>query len=144
MNLIKTVIGLLFLIFQFSLFAQNELKTIENQQENLNDTTIYTLVDTMPEFINYSGKDAYEKLTNFINSNLKWPSQDDCEGTIFIKVIIEKDGSLSNNKILKGLDCMGFNEEAQRVVKLLPKWKPGKLKGKIVRVSYIIPIKFHF
>jgi protein TonB len=60
---------------------------------------------------------------------------------VFVGFIVEKDGSVSNVKVLRGIGG-GCDEEAVRVIKGMPKWKPGKQDGKPVRVSYMMPIIF--
>jgi TonB family protein len=145
MKIMKALTLLIILSFiQTYLFSQNEIIDISQPNNNLvSDTTIFGFTEILPEFTSFEGKDTRERLDNFINDNLRWPNQLDYEGRVYIQVVIEKDGQLSNFKILRGLDsCAGFNEEALRVLKLLPRWKPGKMKGKEVRVSFIIPVKF--
>jgi hypothetical protein len=139
----RLILGLFtFFLINSDLIAQTKL-IIDTQPEIITDTTIFMVVDTMPEFIDFKGKDTKERLENFINSQIQWPSQDDCIGKIFIQVVVEKDGDLSNYRIIRGLDsCTGFNDEAMRVVKLIPRFKPGKLNGKFVRVYFVIPVKF--
>ena len=84
------------------------------------------------------------KLYKFLADNLKYPAKANAKnvrGTVFASFIIEKDGALSDIKILRGLGS-GTDEEAIRVLKMSPKWEPGSLNGKLVRVQYNIPIKF--
>ena len=60
-----------------------------------------------------------------------------------MQVVIEKDGSLTNFKIIRGLTpCNGYNEEVIRLLKLFPKWKPGSINGKPVRVLIDMSINF--
>lgn len=80
----------------------------------------------------------------FITLNLEYPfsaKEKGLEGTVYIGFFVEKDGSLTNIKILKGLDA-GFNEEVLRLVKLMPKWKPATVEGKPKRVMCNMPISF--
>jgi len=141
----KILIGLIMLsFFNIRTMAQTDstIKSVEVVVETLDDPPVYDLVDLMPEFIDFTGENTEQRLEGFIQSKLQWPSQK-CTGRVFVKAIIETDGTLSNPIIIRGMDsCIGFNEEALRVVKLLPRWKPGKLNGKLVRVYYIIPVKF--
>ena len=62
---------------------------------------------------------------------------------VFVEFIVEKDGALSNVRVVKG-KYEEINEVAVRLVKLMPKWNPGKQDGKPVRVSFILPITFDF
>ncbi len=80
----------------------------------------------------------------FMSENLKYPDkamQEKIQGKVFCEFVIEKDGSLSNLKIIKGIGG-GCDEETIRVLSLSPKWEPGIQNGKPVRVSYSLPITF--
>ncbi len=104
---------------------------------------IYLKVDTMPNFEYKNGESIKESLELFTIDNLLLPSQDDCVGAVFIQFVVEKDGVLTNIKILRGLDsCRGFNEESIRLVKSMPNWKPAILKERKVRAYMTIPIRF--
>ena len=63
------------------------------------------------------------------------------EGKVFVQFVVDKDGSLTDVKAVKGIGA-GCDEEAVEIVKSAPKWKPGKQRGKAVRVRMIIPITF--
>jgi protein TonB len=63
------------------------------------------------------------------------------EGKVFVEFYIEKDGTVSDAKVLRGIGY-GCDEEALRVVGLMPKWFPGKQRGQAVRVRYTLPINF--
>ena len=84
-----------------------------------------------------------EKMFEFIAYNLRWPGDDDSciQGRVVVSFIVEKDGSLTDVKVIKSLDP-AFDKEAVRVVKSMPKWEPGMWRGKPARVKYCIPIKF--
>ena len=62
-------------------------------------------------------------------------------GRVFVSFVVEKDGSVSNVEVKRGIGG-GCDEESDRVNKAMPKWKPGKMKGEPVRVSYMMPITF--
>jgi TonB family protein len=99
----------------------------------------FTVVDKMPE---YPG--GFEALIHFLQENIKYPDQakkDGIQGRVFVNFVVEKDGSVSNVGILRGIGG-GCDEEAIRVVELMPKWKPGMHEGKAARVAYNLPIKF--
>ncbi len=101
------------------------------------DTTVYTIVEEMPEFI--GGRTA---LFQFISQNINYPDEI-VNGTVYVNFIVEKDGSVNRVKIIRGIpNCSKCDEEALRVVKLMPKWKAGKQNGNLVRVAYNLPIKF--
>ena len=80
----------------------------------------------------------------YIFKNIHYPQEakeKGIQGRVFIGFVIEKDGSVSNIRNLRGVDSE-LDAEAMRVVKSMPKWKPGMHNGEFVRVSYQIPIHF--
>ena len=100
---------------------------------------VYSIVEEMPE---YPG--GMDKLVEYLSQNIKYPQQaieKGIEGKVFVSFIVEKDGSVSNVQVQRSLGG-GCDEEAVRVVKAMPKWKPGKQRGKTVRVSYTLPVNF--
>ena len=83
-------------------------------------------------------------MAKYLSENIKYPEEakeKGISGRVFLSFVIEKDGTVSNVKVAKGIgkEC---DDEALRVVKAMPKWKPGLMKGKPVRVSYMLPIFF--
>ena len=95
---------------------------------------------TEPTMPKYPG--GTEKMFEFIADNLRWPDDDACiQGRVVVSFIVEKDGSLTDIKVEKSIDPL-FDKEAVRVVKSMPKWKPGMYRGKPARVKYYIPISF--
>lgn len=100
---------------------------------------VFLVVEEMPEFP--GGTAAMQK---FIASNIKYPrqaSQLGLEGRVVVSFVINKDGNVDNVEILKGIGG-GCDEEAIRVIKSLPSWKPGKQNGRPVSVKFTVPIKF--
>jgi protein TonB len=100
---------------------------------------VYQIVEEMPQYP--GGEDA---LMDYVSKNVVYPSEAQekgISGRVFVGFIVEKDGSVSNVKVLRGIGG-GCDEEAVRVISGLPKWKPGKQDGKPVRVSYQMPINF--
>ena len=103
------------------------------------ESDVYQIVEQMPEF---PGGEA--ELYHYISKNIRYPQEakeKGIQGRVFIGFIVEKDGSISNVRNLRGVDSE-LDAEAIRVIQSLPKWKPGKHKGEFVRVSYQIPIVF--
>ncbi|HTE00580.1 MAG TPA: TonB family protein [Mucilaginibacter sp.] len=97
------------------------------------------LLETMPE--PFGGAAAWSK---FLQKNMRYPpqaSEAGIQGKVWMSFIIEKDGKLSNIVVAKGVGH-GLDEEALRVLKLAPAWKPGIQNGQHVRVKYTIPISF--
>jgi protein TonB len=95
--------------------------------------------EVMPEF---PGGD--QAMMDFVAKNVQYPQEardKEISGRVLVGFIVEKDGSIGDVKVVKGIGG-GCDEEAVRVVKAMPKWKPGKDKGKPVRVSYVMPFTF--
>ena len=103
------------------------------------DDKVYEVVDVMPEF-----PGGETELLKYMARNVKYPAEsikNKEEGSLSLSFIINKDGSLSDIKVVKSLTPL-LDAEAVRVVKNMPKWTPGKLKGKVVRVAYTTPITY--
>lgn len=103
------------------------------------DDKVYEVVDVMPEF-----PGGETELLKYMARNVKYPAEsvkNKEEGRVSLSFIINKDGSISDIKVLKNL-TPALDAEAVRVVKNMPKWTPGKVKGKVVRVAYTTPITF--
>ncbi|MBP7496929.1 MAG: energy transducer TonB [Bacteroidales bacterium] len=103
------------------------------------ETDIYLAVEEMPSFP--GGEFARIR---FIQQNVKYPFaavKNHIEGKVIISFIIEKDGSVSNIKLSNSIGG-GCDEEALRVVRLMPKWIPGRQKGNPVRVQFNMPVNF--
>ena len=119
--------------------------TYENDsiQQNIDieDTIVFLIVETSFEYP--GGEEARMK---FLQENLVYPKiarETGYEGKVIIDFVVEKDGSLTNFKIVKRVHPL-LDQEALRVVKLMPKWIPEKRKGKAVSVKYRMPISFRF
>ena len=100
---------------------------------------VFTVVEDMPV---YPG--GIQEMMNFLANNIRYPEQarrEEKQGNVFVNFVIEKDGAVSNVTILRGIGA-GCDEEAKRVVELMPKWKPGYQRGQAVRVSFNLPVKF--
>ena len=119
------------------LFTINTTATAQNKKTS-NDK-VFEKVEDMPEFP--GGEQA---MMDFVGKNVQYPKEameKEISGRVLVGFIVEKDGSVNEVKIVRGIGG-GCDEEAVRVVKAMPKWKPGKEKGKPVRVSYMMPIFF--
>ncbi|MBQ6770893.1 MAG: TonB family protein [Bacteroidales bacterium] len=111
----------------------------EIEEEEVVEQEIFQIVEEMPSF-----PGGEQKLLEYVAKNTKYPQiarESGIQGRVFIGFVVETDGSISNVKVLRGIGG-GCDEEAVRVIKSLPKWKPGKQRGKAVRVSYQIPVNF--
>ena len=124
---------------KFNIFKITSDEDINVKVKHVKNDTIYQEVDQMPEF-----PGGMEAMMKFVASNIQYPQDaidEGLEGRIMVSFVVEKDGLVSNVKVLKGV-CESIDEEAARVVRGMPKWKPGMKDGKPVRVSYQIPIVF--
>jgi protein TonB len=108
-------------------------------EEDIAEEEVFVIVENNPE---YPGGD--EARLNFLRNNIKYPQmarETGIQGTVYVGFVVEKDGSVTQVKVLRGIGG-GCDEEAIRVTKMMPKWKAGKQRGKEVRVSYSMPVKF--
>jgi protein TonB len=128
-----------FLFLIFICFAQNMFSQSKNTETSISidDTQIYNTagLDVKPEF-----PGGVDKFHQFIDENyIKPKEKPNLKGKIYTTFIIEKDGSLTDIKILRDLG-FGTGNEAIRVLNLTPKWIPGKHNNKVVRVLFSVPI----
>ena len=102
------------------------------------DTTIHAIVNQMPEF-----PGGQQVLFDYLSQNIRYPDKaNGAQGRVIVTFVVEQDGSISNVEIAKSAGNKWLDQEGIRLVKSMPKWKPGRLKGKIVRVKYCVPITF--
>lgn len=107
--------------------------------EEVIETPIFTVVEEMPSF---PGGD--EARIKFLSTNIIYPQmakESGISGTVYVTFVINEKGKVAEVKVLRGIGG-GCDEEAVRVVKLMPPWNPGKQSGKPVRVQFNMPIKF--
>lgn len=100
---------------------------------------ILQYAEEMPE---YPG--GTQALMDYLKANIKYPAQakdEGIQGTVYIGFVVYKDGTLGNFKIRRGIR-QDLDKEAMRVLKAMPKWKPGKQNGKTVNCEMTIPVKF--
>ena len=101
---------------------------------------VFLVVEEDPE---YPG--GPEALYQFIAENMRYPQEAKergITGRVFVTFVVEKDGSTGDIKVLRDIGG-GCGEEAVRVVGMMPKWKPGKQRGKPVRTQYNLPVVFN-
>lgn len=123
-------------------YRKDEAEDVPVQQMN-NDRNaedhVYDVVENMPS---YPG--GISQMRAFIQNNLRYPEdaiKDGIQGRVILSFIVEKDGSLTDIKVVRSVSP-SLDKEAIRIVKSMPKWIPGKQNGRSVRVKYIIPINF--
>jgi protein TonB len=136
MNHSKIILFFFSLLLSVGSFAQTKVK-----QAAAADTLPFVKPEVLPQF---PGGDA--KLIEFVSSNIKYPEKAKKKGNVgtsYISFIVKKSGEVASIKTYKGIPgCSPCDEEAIRVVKLMPKWIPGKQEGKVVDVQYVLPVKF--
>lgn len=112
---------------------------IQQEAEAEEESEVFFIVENMPEFP--GGELALRK---FIANAIKYPviaQENGIQGKVYVNFVVDKDGSVTQARIARGVD-QSLDKEALRVVNSLPKWKPGMQRGKPVRVSYTVPISF--
>jgi len=108
------------------------------QNNSANEKKVYDVneVDSVPVFPGDS-----EALNRYLNKNVKWVADFDVSGKVYLSFIVKDDGAISDIKIEKGL-CGKCDEEATRVVKTFPHWKPGEINGNRVNTRVMISVPF--
>ena len=112
---------------------------VEDVEEEETAEEVFVIVEEQPH-----PKGGMQAFYDYVNSNIHYPSQArrmNIEGRVFVQFIIEKDGSISQIEVIRGVGG-GCDEEAVRVLSNAPKWAPGKQRGKPVRVKMVFPIVF--
>lgn len=148
----RTMIMILLLLAVMGMQAQSQVGNLSNnggtevyatQSENVQsdngDTKVYDTADEMPAF-----PGGQNGLMQFISSNLHYPlvcEENGIQGRVIVSFIVEKDGSVSDVTVVKSVHP-SLDKEAMRIAKSMPKWTPGRLNGKRVRVKYTMPISF--
>lgn len=101
---------------------------------------VYDVADEMPQF-----PGGINAMFDWLNKNIQYPSEakkKGIQGRFNVLFIVEKDGSLSNVEVVKRENSSIFEPEIHRLMKTMPKWKPGKIAGEAVRVNFTLPIMF--
>ncbi|MBP8959944.1 MAG: TonB family protein [Bacteroidales bacterium] len=119
----------------------SNVSTGTNNASSVNETSdeVFVVVEEIPSFP--GGEKA---LMDFIYANIQYPEtakKNNIQGTVTIRFCVTSKGTIDKVSVLRGADP-SLDEEAMRIVKILPRWQPGKQGGKPVNVWYIIPIKF--
>lgn len=126
----KTILTFCIALLAFSgLYAQTT-------QADANDNKVFTIVQQKPEF--------QGDINTWLSNNLVYPKQaidSNIQGTVYVSFIVERDGSVSGTKVIRGVNNL-LDNESIRVVSIMPKWTPGMQNGQTVRVQYMIPIHF--
>lgn len=111
---------------------------IEEEEEE-EEQTVYQVVENDPEF-----PGGLEALMKYLQQNIKYPQlarENNIQGRVYVTFVVERDGSVTGVRVMRDIGG-GCGQEAVRVVKAMPKWTPGKQRGKAVRVQYNLPVNF--
>ncbi|MCG8477346.1 MAG: energy transducer TonB [Cytophagales bacterium] len=117
-----------------------EEAVFEEEEPEEEAEEIFTIVEEQPSF----GKRGIAGFYKFVKKKLKYPAQArrmGIQGRVILQFVVDEQGSISDINVLKGIGA-GCDEEAIRVMKLSPKWKPGKQRGRPVKVRMVMPIVF--
>lgn len=117
-----------------------EVQVIEYEEEVVEEE-IFTVVETMPEF-----PGGVKAMYEYLGKNIKYPEvakEAGIQGKVYVSFVVGKNGEITDVKVLRGIPGGKMcDDEAVRVVKAMPKWNPGKQRGKAVKVSYMLPVQF--
>ena len=100
---------------------------------------VFMVVESMPRF---PGGDA--ALFKYLSENIKYPviaQESGIQGRVICQFVVNRDGSIVDIEVVRGVD-RSLDQEAKRVIASMPKWSPGKQRGKAVRVKYTLPVNF--
>ncbi|MEX2379672.1 MAG: energy transducer TonB, partial [Vicingaceae bacterium] len=124
----------------------------EQPEEVIEEPEIFTVVEDMPVFPGCENADNKEQCTQdkifeYLGSNTKYPpmaKDAGISGTVYIRFLVDENGDVRDAEVLRGVSGgKSLDEEALRVVRSLPKMKPGKQRGQAVRVQYNVPVRFN-
>ena len=111
----------------------------ERELEQELETKVFVVVEQMPEFPDGGQPGMLAFLENAISEEVRATGKED---RITLSFVVERDGSLSNIEILRSKGDKQLEDEAIRIIRKMPKWNPGKQRGKIVRTKYTMPVTF--
>lgn len=120
-------------------FRKAHANTEEEDTEG-DDDVVFVVVETMPEF-----PGGQQALFKYLSENVKCPAvaqRKGIQGRVICQFVVNKDGSIVNVEVVRSGGDASLDKEAVRVIKSMPKWKPGKQRGKVVRVKYTLTVNF--
>ena len=112
---------------------------VEVEEEEVEEQQIFQVVEEMPEF-----PGGMAECMKFLGKNIKYPTisqENGVQGRVIVQFVVNRDGSIVDPVVVRGVDPY-LDKEALRVIASMPKWKPGKQRGKEVRVKYTVPVTF--
>ena len=125
--------------FTFEDEADGEVQKAKEVITHEVEEVVFDVVEQMPEFP--GGEQA---LFTWLSQNIKYPviaEENGVQGVVHVRYAVERDGSITDVKVMKSVDP-SLDREAVRVIKSMPRWKPGKQKGETVRVRLTVPVTF--
>ncbi len=112
----------------------------EVKEEDEEEEVIFMIVETMPEF-----PGGPQALFKYLSENVKYPviaQENGIQGRVTCQFVVNKDGAIVDVEVVRSGGDASLDKEAVRVIKSMPKWNPGKQRGKAVRVKYTVPVNF--
>ena len=119
--------------------SEKQEEISEKQESRATEGEVFQVVEEMPEF-----PGGMAECMKWLGQNINYPAEakeKGVQGRVIVQMVVEKDGTITNAKVVRGVDPL-LDAEALRVVNQSPKWKPGMQKGEAVRVKYTLPIMF--
>ena len=113
---------------------------VEAPVEEEEEEVVFVVVESMPEF-----PGGQQALFKYLSENVKYPviaQENGIQGRVICQFVVNKDGSIVDVEVVRSGGDPSLDKEAIRVIKSMPKWKPGKQRGKPVRVKYTVPVNF--
>ena len=113
---------------------------VEAPVEEEEEEVVFVVVESMPEF-----PGGTQALFKYLSENVKYPviaQENGIQGRVICQFVVNKDGSIVDVEVVRSGGDPSLDQEAVRVIKSMPKWKPGKQRGKAVRVKYTVPVNF--
>ena len=113
---------------------------VEAPVEEEEEEVVFVVVETMPEF-----PGGQQALFKYLSENVKYPviaQENGIQGRVICQFVVNRDGSIVDVEVVRSGGDPSLDKEAIRVIKSMPKWKPGKQRGKAVRVKYTVPVNF--
>ena len=115
---------------------------VEAPVEEEEEEVVFVVVEKMPEF-----PGGQQALFKYLSENVKYPviaQENGIQGRVICQFVVNRDGSIVDVEVVRSGGDPSLDKEAIRVIKSMPKWKPGKQRGKAVRVKYTVPVNFKF
>lgn len=116
---------------------QAPVEVVEEEEE---EEVVFVVVEDMPEF-----PGGQQALFQYLSENVKYPTmaqENGVQGRAICQFVVNKDGNIVDVEVVRSSGDASLDKEAVRVIKSMPKWKPGKQRGKAVRVKYTVPVNF--